>query len=115
MISIPKPLEEQSRIYDLKKRLDWGKAALTIIDVRNRDTFNKSHITGSVSLPLNQLLNGVLSNFEPDRDIYFYGQTDEETTVAANTLRDVGYVNVAELLGGLPAWKAAGFPIEGKS
>lgn len=115
MISIPKPLKEQSRVYDLKGRLDWGETALTIIDVRDRDAFNSSHITGAVSLPLSQLVNGALNNFELDRDIYVYGQTDEETAVAASTLRGAGYSKVAELLGGLPAWKAALFPIEGNS
>lgn len=115
MISIPKPIKEQSRVYDLKRRLDWGETALTIIDVRDRDAFNSSHITGAVSLPLSQLVNGALNNFELDRDIYVYGQTDEETAVAASTLRAAGYSNVAELLGGLPAWKSAGFPIEGNS
>jgi rhodanese-related sulfurtransferase len=40
----------------LKKRLDWGEPALTIIDVRDREAFNTSHITGAVSLPLSQLV-----------------------------------------------------------
>lgn len=113
MIFISKPLKEQSRVYDLKERLDWGETALTIIDARDRDTFKSSHITGAVSLPLTQLVNGALNNFELDRDIYVYGQTNEETAIAANALRAAGYNKVAELLGGLPAWKVAGFPIEG--
>jgi rhodanese-related sulfurtransferase len=112
MVIIPDPLKEKSRVYDLKKRLDWGEPALTIIDVRDRDAFNTSHITGAVSLPLSQLVNSALNNFELERDIYVYGQTDEKTTVAARELRAAGYKNVAELLGGLPAWKAAGFPTE---
>ena len=108
MVIIPDPLKEKSRVYDLKKRLDWGEPALTIIDVRDRDAFNTSHITGAVSLPLSQLVNSALNNFELERDIYVYGQT----AVAARELRAAGYKNVAELLGGLPAWKAAGFPTE---
>ncbi len=36
-------------------------------------------------MPLSQLVNGALNNFELDRDIYVYGQTDEETAVAAST------------------------------
>ena len=113
MVIIPDPLKEKSRVYDLKKRLDWGEPALTIIDVRGRDAFNTSHITGAVSLPLSQLVNNALNSFELERDIYVYGETDEQTTIAARELRGAGYQNVAELLGGLPAWKAARFPTEG--
>ena len=30
-------------------------------------------------------------------------------------LKESGYQNLAELLGGLAAWKAAGYPIEGNA
>jgi rhodanese-related sulfurtransferase len=113
MITIPAPLKSKSRVYDLKERLDWGEPALTIIDVRSREAFNSSHITGAVSLPLNQLVDRALINLELVRDIYVYGSTDEETATAAHLLKEAGYQNVAELVGGLVAWKAAGFPIEG--
>jgi rhodanese-related sulfurtransferase len=114
LIPIPGPLKAKSRIHDLKERLDWGEPALTIIDVRNRDAFNISHITGAVPLPLNQLVEQALVNLELVRDVYVYGSSDEETALAAAALREAGYQNVAELLGGLAAWKAAGYPIEGK-
>ncbi len=113
MIPIPAPLKSKSRIYDLKERLDWGEPALTIIDVRSRDAFNISHIMGAVSSPLNELVDQALINLELERDIYVYGSTDEETTTAAALLSKAGYQNVAELVGGLAAWKAAGFQIEG--
>ncbi len=115
LIPIPAPLKAQSRPYDLKERLDWGEPALTIIDVRNRDAFNISHISGAVSLPMNELVNRALSNFELIRDIYVYGSTNEETALAAAQLRNAGYQNVAELIGGLAAWKAVDYPIEGNS
>ncbi len=113
MITIPAPLKSKSRVYDLKERLDWGEPALTIIDVRSRDAFNTSHITGAISFPLNELVERALFNLELERDIYIYGTTDEETATAAQLLEEAGYKNIAQLLGGLAAWKAAGFPFEG--
>ncbi len=113
MITIPAPLKSKSRVYDLKERLDWGEPALTIIDVRSRDAFNTSHITGAVSFPVNELVERALFNLELERDIYIYGTTDEETATAAQLLEKAGYKNIAQLLGGLAAWKAAGFPFEG--
>jgi rhodanese-related sulfurtransferase len=110
-IPIPAPLKPQSRVYDLKQRLDWGEPALTIIDVRNRDVFNISHIRGAISFPLSQLVEQALASVELVRDIYVYGSSDQETAAAAAALKEAGYQNVAELLGGVEAWKAAGFPL----
>ena len=110
---IPEPLKAKSLVYDLKKRLDWGEPALTIIDIRDREAFNNSHISGAVSLPMNELVSRVSNNLELERDIYIYGSTDEQTADAAEQLRTSGYQNVAELRGGLAAWKANNFPIEG--
>ena len=112
IIPTPPPLRAQSRVYDLKARLDWGDPALTIIDVRDRSEFNFSHILGAIPMPLNELKDRVLSSLELSRDIYIYGETDEETAEAAVNLRAAGYQNVSELRGGVAAWKAVGYPVE---
>jgi rhodanese-related sulfurtransferase len=106
------PLKARSLVYDLKARLDWGAPALTIIDVRDRSEFQTSHILGAISMPLDRLAKHALSSLELTRDIYIYGETDEETAQGAAHLRSVGYVNVSELRGGVAAWKAVDFPIE---
>lgn len=100
---------------DLKKRLDWGEPGLTIIDVRDREAFNESHIMGAISLPTAELVARASYNLEKVRDIYLYGNTDEETAAAASQLREAGYKNVSELKGGLAAWKASKYQIEGIS
>lgn len=115
MIPIPEPLKAKSQVNDLKKRLDWGEPALTIIDVRDREAFNTNHILGAISMPMTGLVGQATNNLEFVRDIYVYGETDTETEAAAAQLRQAGFENVAELIGGLAAWKAAGYPIEGQS
>ena len=112
---IPAPLKAQSRVHDLKERLDWGEPALTIVDVRTRHAFNTSHISGAISFPMSELVDSALTSLELTRDIYVYNSIDEETAEAATQLRAAGYQNVSELRGGLAAWKAAGYPIEGNS
>ena len=113
LIPIPAPMQPQSRAYDLKTRLDWGEPALTIIDIRSTNEFNQCHIQGAISLPLEQLVNRALETLETDRDIYIYSDADEETVAAATKLQEAGYTNVSELTGGLAAWKAVGYPVEG--
>jgi rhodanese-related sulfurtransferase len=110
---IPTPVQPTSRVVDLKNRLDWGEPALTIIDVRSRDAFNDVHIMGAISLPIASLVSRAQASLELTRDIYVYGETDEETTAAANALREAGFTSVSELQGGLSAWKAARYEIEG--
>lgn len=105
-------MQTQSRVYDLKTRLDWGEPALTIVDVRAHSQFNERHILGAISMPTDELVDRALKTLEFDRDIYVYADTDEETAAAASLLRNAGFVNVSELRGGLPAWKAVGYPIE---
>ncbi|WP_027269220.1 rhodanese-like domain-containing protein [Leptolyngbya sp. PCC 6406] len=112
LLSSPKSMRPESRIYDLKARLDWGQPALTIIDLRSRERFNESHVTGAISLPMAEAVNRILTSLEFERDLYVYADTDEEATVMADQLRQAGYQRVSVLRGGTPAWKAAGFPIE---
>lgn len=108
----PSPLRPESRVYDLKERLDWGEPALTIIDVRDRADFNESHITGAISMPVDSLLTTAANCFEVSRDLYVYSNTDNEAAVVAEQLREAGFSKVAIVRGGVAAWKAAGFPVE---
>jgi rhodanese-related sulfurtransferase len=110
----PPDLKAQSSVYALKSRLEWGEPALTIVDVRDRETFNDGHITGAIPMPLDGLLQDAqFSGLSVDRDIYVYGATDEETALAAAQLRRNGFRRVSELKGGLSAWKAAAGPTDG--
>ena len=112
IIPLPPPLKAQSLVYDLKARLDWGKPALTILDVRDRSLFHVSHISGAISMPVDELVDRALTSLPLNRDLYIYGETDEESAEIANQLRAVGYRYVSEIRGGVSAWKAVGFPID---
>lgn len=112
IIPTPEPLQPKSRVYDLKARLDWGEPALTIIDVRDRQEFAINHVMGAVNLPMAELVERAAANFELTRDLYICGDTDEEIAAGAAELRAAGFSSVSEVQGGLPAWKAVGYPVE---
>ena len=109
----PPGLKAQASSHDLKARLDWGEPGLTIIDVRDFESSNKSRITGAQPMPIDELVDRAKSSLETVRDIYIYGETDAQTAEAANLLRAAGFIKVAELKGGIPAWKAIDGPIDG--
>ena len=112
LLPTPPPFKEKSHANDLQARLDWGEPALTIIDVRDHESFNKMHIMGAISIPFERLPEGVLDAVELKRDLYIYGDSDEQTAEAAAQLRSAGFTKVAELIGGLPAWQAGDYPVE---
>lgn len=112
ILPTPTPLRPQSSVQHLKIRLDWGKPALTIIDVRDRNVFNAQHILGAISMPMTNMVKQALTSLEIARDLYIYGETDEQSAEAALQLRKAGFSNVAELRGGVAAWQALGFPVD---
>lgn len=113
---LPKPpsLHKQSNPKELKDRLNWGEPALTILDVRNAEAWQQERITGAMSMPLDSLVERV-EGITPQRDIYVYGISDAETAEAASALYQAGFTKVAEIKGGLDAWKAIAGPTEGIS
>ncbi|BAY10674.1 rhodanese-like domain-containing protein [Calothrix sp. NIES-2098] len=107
------PIEPQSDVHVLKARLEWGEPAFTILDVRDRQTFNEGRILGAMSMPSDELVNRASSTIDKSRDIYIYGANEEETAQAVQFLRSAGFEHVSQLKGGLAAWKAIGGPTEG--
>lgn len=108
----PPSLKAISSAHDLKSRLEWGEPALTILDVRDRDSFDKEHITGAMLAPVDNLVQ-VAQTLHYERDIYVYSASDVDTAQAAATLREAGFPNVAQLNGGLEGWKAISGSTEG--
>jgi rhodanese-related sulfurtransferase len=100
-------------VNDLILRLEWGQPAFTIIDIRDRLTFNHGHITGAISISLDDLLQRAKSSLHPEREIFIYGDSDTNVTTAVNLLKYAGFKKVAELSGGLSAWKTMGGATEG--
>lgn len=107
------PIQPESDVHVLKSRLEWGEPALTILDVRDRQVYNEGHIMGSMPMPIDELVERAEPSLAKSRDIYVYGDNDEQTNQAAQLLRSAGFEHVSALKGGLAAWKAVGGPTEG--
>ena len=105
--------QKNSHAQMLKSRLDWGEPALTIIDVRDRENYYQSHITGALPMSLDNLKSAATKTLARSRNIYVYGFNDAHTLQAVQALRSQGFENVSELKGGLAAWKAVGGATEG--
>ncbi len=107
---IPTPPEAtpKASAQSLKERLQWGEPGLTIIDARDRESYLDERITGS-------MLVEDVDSLTKNREIYIYGNTDQETAEAADNLRQAGFESVSQLQGGLAGWKAIQGATEGRS
>jgi rhodanese-related sulfurtransferase len=82
------------------------------LDVRSQDEWNQFHVKGSTLIPLDQLPNR-LSEVPKDKDVVVMCLSGHRSPSGTAILQQAGYKNVFCLSGGLTAWKAAGYPLEG--
>jgi glyoxylase-like metal-dependent hydrolase (beta-lactamase superfamily II)/rhodanese-related sulfurtransferase len=97
---------------ELNLRLASGTNDLVLLDVRERDAFEEGHIPGARLLPRGQLelrVNQELT--DPTRRILAYCELGRISTLAAATLRQMGFQGAVALDGGMKAWREAGFPV----
>jgi glyoxylase-like metal-dependent hydrolase (beta-lactamase superfamily II)/rhodanese-related sulfurtransferase len=100
-------------LTELKRRIGNAAAPLVVLDVREKDAFDAAHVPGAKHLPRGQLelrINEVLP--DPTARIVTVCEFGKISTLAAATLRDLGFLRAAALDGGMKAWREGGFPVE---
>jgi glyoxylase-like metal-dependent hydrolase (beta-lactamase superfamily II) len=104
-------------LEELKARVENGDPDLVILDVRERDAYEAGHIASAQLLPRGQLELRVNQELpDPTRRILTYCEFGRISTLAAATLRTMGFQRAVALDGGIVAWRAAGYPLaSGKS
>lgn len=99
-------------LAELNARVGRGDAELVILDVRERDAFEQGHVPGARHIPRGQLelrVDDELPN--PTSRIVTVCEFGKVSTLAAATLRELGYVRTSALDGGMQAWREQGFPV----
>jgi rhodanese-related sulfurtransferase len=88
-------------------------ANLNILDVRTADEYTAGHVAGAVWAPGGQVVQAT-DEYVAVRTarIALVCDTGSRSVMTASWLRRMGFPNLAVLEGGLPAWRAAGGPIE---
>jgi len=84
---------------------DWiikGKYDYRLVDLRNKDEFDKYNIPSSECTPVNQLLDSGLMRNEK---IVVYGNSERTASKAWFLLKAANYKSVSILKGGLESWK----------
>jgi glyoxylase-like metal-dependent hydrolase (beta-lactamase superfamily II)/rhodanese-related sulfurtransferase len=98
---------------ELKRRIAADENGLLVLDVRERDAYVESHIPGAKLLPRGQLELRVNQELpDPTRRVLVYCDFGKVSTLAAATLREMGYTRAVALDGGMVAWSEAGYPMK---
>jgi glyoxylase-like metal-dependent hydrolase (beta-lactamase superfamily II) len=98
---------------ELMAHIDRGDPELIVLDVRERDAYDRGHIPGARLIPRGQLelrVNGELP--DPTRRIVVYCELGQISTLATATLRNMGYDRAVALDGGISAWRDERYPID---
>jgi hydroxyacylglutathione hydrolase len=108
------PLETtaQTSIEELRPRLERGEVA--VIDVRAQSEWEAGHVPGVTHVPLARLGEEVdrVRALAHDRPVVVHCQGGTRSAIAASVLQARGVKDVANLVGGFAAWRAAGLPVQ---
>jgi glyoxylase-like metal-dependent hydrolase (beta-lactamase superfamily II) len=97
---------------ELRRRIESGKPGLTVLDVREADAFAAGHVPGALHLPRGQIelrVDAVLP--DPTVRVVVTCELGKISTIAAATLRDMGFAGAIALDGGIKAWREGGYPL----
>jgi rhodanese-related sulfurtransferase len=83
-----------------------------VLDVRERDAFAAGHVPGARHIPRGQLELRVNDELpDPTARIVTVCEFGKISTLAAATLRDLGFTRASALDGGMKAWREGGLPL----
>ena len=96
---------------ELSARRDSGTAPV-VIDVRTAEEYAIGHVPGAVNIPFDQVA-GRISEVAAPHGVALYCMVGPRARKGEAALLASGYTSVLHLEGGLAAWPAAGYPVEG--
>jgi glyoxylase-like metal-dependent hydrolase (beta-lactamase superfamily II)/rhodanese-related sulfurtransferase len=100
-------------LQELNGRLGSNSRDLVVIDLREKDAFDAGHVPTARHLPRGQLELRVNSEFpDPTVRIVTCCEFGKISTLAAATLRELGFLRASALHGGIKDWREAGYPLE---
>ncbi len=85
---------------------------LLILDVRQPAEWAHGHVPGALHISGGELPQR-LGELPPERPLAIYCSSGYRSSVAASLLKRHGWREVANVIGGYAAWRAAGLPVEG--
>jgi hydroxyacylglutathione hydrolase len=100
-------------VHELKAKLE-KKEEITVLDVRAQYEWEAGHIAGSKHIYVGHI-EQKLSEIKPDEPVAVICTVGRRASIASSLLLRAGYSRVSNVLGGLSAWRQAGYPTLGEA
>ncbi len=94
---------QQMTAVELNQRLQSGMPPPLLLDVREPHEFRHCRIEGSVNMPMNQVVSDY-SKLDPHRETVVICHHGIRSLQIANFLLNHGFLEIANLTGGVAAW-----------
>ena len=108
LVAEAQAVTEQVSVEEVREVVEVG-GDVKVVDVREPDEWEEGHIPGATHIPrvLLELQSAMLL---PDKDarIVVHCARGGRGALATKTLQEMGYGNVANMEGGLDAWRERG-------
>ncbi len=101
----------EQTVSEVKARLDRGEP-IHFLDVREDGEFATDHAKGARHLGKG-IIERDIETVVPDKGapIILYCGGGFRSALAADMLQQMGYANVVSMVGGIKAWREAGYPL----
>jgi rhodanese-related sulfurtransferase len=96
---------------EVKQMLE-RKEDVVLLDVREPNEWNLGHLPGAVHIPRGTMETRVEQVIPRDREVVVYCAGGNRSALAADTLQQMGYRNVASMADGWRGWMQVGGPVE---
>jgi glyoxylase-like metal-dependent hydrolase (beta-lactamase superfamily II)/rhodanese-related sulfurtransferase len=98
---------------EVRHRIQTEHPDILLLDVREREAYETGHLPGAMTIPRGQLELRVNRELpDPTQRIVVYCELGKISTLAAATLREMGFGRAVALDGGFKAWNEAGYPVQ---
>ena len=94
---------DEVTVQELKRALDDPKLGIRVIDVRDPDEHQISHIKGVPQIPLGSLPQR-FTELDPNQQIYIHCKSGMRSMKALKFLREQGFKYLKSVKGGINAW-----------
>lgn len=88
------------------------KGYTVFLDVREPSEWNLGHVPDAIHIPRGQLEGKIEGLVGRDRNVVIYCAGGSRSALAADTLQQMGYNQVASLIGGFRDWCEGGGDVE---
>ncbi|MFA6296796.1 MAG: rhodanese-like domain-containing protein [Patescibacteria group bacterium] len=94
----------------LKQKID-NNEDIVILDIREKDSFDKSHIKNAINMPFEEVANRI-KELPRNKELIVYDETGNRSKLIVESLTKKGFTQAINLINGYLDWQNKNYPIE---